>query len=77
MHTQKTSTASESKVAPEAVYRSSKIHYIQDLINMEPCTLWGKFLLGECKGHAFFGPQARACRSSTRCVNSKRARHHC
>ena len=29
---------------------------------MEPCTLWGKFLLGEREGHAFFGPQVRACR---------------
>ena len=29
---------------------------------MEPCTLWGKFLLGEREEYAFSGPQVRACR---------------
>ena len=64
MHTQENFNRFVIKVAPESSLQVFQIHYIQDLINMEPCTLWGKFLLGERKGHAFFGPQVRACRSS-------------
>ena len=39
---------------------SFRIPYIEDLINMEPCTLWGKFLLREREEHASSGPQAKA-----------------
>ena len=50
------------KVAPEGSLQGFQTPYIQDLINMEPCTLWGKFLLGEREDYAFSGPQVRACR---------------
>ena len=41
---------------------------------MEPCTLWGKFLLREREGYAFSGPQVRACREQQPgALNSKRA----
>ena len=74
MHTQENFNRFVIKVAPESSLQVFQIHYIQDLINMEPCTLWGKFLLGEREGYAFSGPQVRACREQQPgALSSKRA----
>ena len=62
MHTQGSFNRFVIKVAPEGSLQGFQTPYIQDLINMEPCTLWGKFLLGEREDYAFSGPQVRACR---------------
>ena len=62
MHTQGNFNRFLIKVTPEGSSRGFQIPYIQNLINMEPCTLWGKFLLREREEYAFSGPQVRACR---------------
>ena len=61
MHTQEDFNHVVFKVAPEGSLQGSQTPYIEDLINMEPCTLWGKFLLEELEECAFSGPQVRAC----------------
>ena len=41
---------------------------------MEPCTLWGRFLLKECEEYAFSGPQVWACMGQQPgALSSKRA----
>ena len=62
MHTQGNFNRFLIKVTPEGSSRGFQIPYIQNLINMEPCTLWGKFLVREREEYSFSGPQARACR---------------
>ena len=61
MHTQVDFNRFVIKVAPEGSSQGFQIPYVKDLINMEPCTLWGKFLLKEREEYAFAGPQVRAC----------------
>ena len=61
MHTQENSNRFVIKVAPEVSLQGFQIPYIEDLINMEPCTLRGKSLLEERKECAFSEPQVRAC----------------
>ena len=74
MHTQEHFNCFVTKVAPQGSLQGFHILYIKDLINMEPCTLWGKFLLGERDEAAFSGPQARACMGQhPDTLNSKRA----
>ena len=41
MHTQEDFNHVVFKVAPEGSLQGSQTPYIEDLINMEPCTLWG------------------------------------
>ena len=62
MHTQGNFNRFAIKVAPGGSLQGLPTPYIQDLISIEPCTLWGKFLSGEREGYAFSGAQARACR---------------
>ena len=62
MHTQGNFNHLLIKVATEGSSRGIQIPYIQSLISMEPCTLWGKFLVSGREEHSFSGPQARACR---------------
>ena len=74
MHTQEHFNCLVTKVAPQGRLQGFHIPYIKDLINMEPCTLWGKFLLGEREEAAFSGPQVRACMGQYPVtLNSKRA----
>ena len=61
MHTYEDFNRCVIKVAPEGSMQGFQIPYIGGFINMEPCTLWGKFLLIEREKYAFSGPQARAC----------------
>ena len=61
MHTQENFNRFVFKVAPKGSLQGFQSPYIEDLINMEPCTLWGKFLLEEREEYAFSGPQVRAC----------------
>ena len=61
MHTQEDFNRFALKVAPEGSLQGFQIPYIENLIKIEPCTLWGKFLLKEREEYAFSGPQARAC----------------
>ena len=62
MHAQRNFSRRVVKFAPEGNLQGFQILYIQVLINMEPCTLLGEFLLGEREEYAFSGPQVRACR---------------
>ena len=62
MHMQEDFNRLVIKVAPEGSPQGFHIPYIEDPINMEPCTLWAKFLLEEREEAAFSGPQIRACR---------------
>ena len=74
VHTQENSNRFLIKVAPEGSLQDFQIPYIGDLINMEPCTLWGKSLLEEREEYAFSGPQARACMGQQPgALSSKRA----
>ena len=74
MHTQEDFNRFVTKVAPEGSLQGFQIPYIEDLINMEPCTLWGRFLLKEREEYAFSGPQVRACMGQQPgALNSKRA----
>ena len=45
MHTQEDFNRFVIKVAPEGSMQGFQIPYIGNFSNMEPCTLWGKFLL--------------------------------
>ena len=47
MHTQGSFNRFVIKVTPESSLQGFQTPYIQDLINMELCTLWGKLFLGE------------------------------
>ena len=74
MHTQENSSRVVTKVAPEGSLQGSQIPYIEDLISMEPCTLWGKFLVEEREEWAFSEPQVRACMGQQPgALNSERA----
>ena len=74
MHTQEDFNRLVIKVAPEGSLQGFHIPYIEDPINMEPCTLWAKFLLEEREEAAFSGPQIRACMGQqSGALNSKRA----
>ena len=74
MHTQEDFNRFVTKVAPEGSLQGFQIPYIEDLINMEPCTLWGRFLLKEREEYAFSGPQVRACMGQQPgALSSKRA----
>ena len=73
MHTQEDFNRFVIKVAPEGSLQGFRIPYIEDLINMEPCTLWGRFLFEECEEYAFSGPQVRACRGQQPGALSNRA----
>ena len=61
MHKQEDFNSFVIKATPESSLRSFRIPCIKDLINMEPCTLWGKFLLGKREEDAIPGPQVRTC----------------
>ena len=61
MHTYEDFNRCVIKVAPEGSMQGFQIPYIGSFSNMEPCTLWGKFLLRGGEKYAFPGPQARAC----------------
>ncbi len=74
MHTQEEFNRFALRMAPEDNLQSFQIPYIEDLINIEPCTLWGKFLLREREEYAFSGPQVRACMGQQPgALSSKRA----
>ena len=76
MHTQKNLNRCVFKVAPKGNLQGFQSSYIEDLINLEPCTLWGESLLEVREEYAFSGPQVRACmghQSST--MSSKGALH--
>ena len=74
MHMQGNFNRFTIKVAPGGSLQGFPTPYIQDLISIEPCTLWGKFLSGEREGYAFSGTQARACREQQPgALSSKRA----
>ena len=74
MHTQRDFNPFVIKVAPESSLQGFQIPYIEGLIDMEPGTLWGKFLLRRREGYAFSGPQVRACmRQQPGALSSKRA----
>ena len=60
MHTQVDLNRIVIKVTPEGSMQGFPIPYSEGFINMEPCTLWGKFLVIEREKYAFPGPQARA-----------------
>ena len=53
MHTYEDFNRCVIKVAPEGSMQGFQIPYIGDFINMEPCTLWGKFLLRGVKSMPF------------------------
>ena len=61
MHTQEDFNHFVLKAAPEGSLQGSQFSDIEDLINMESCTLWGKFLLKELEEGAFSGHQVRVC----------------
>ena len=61
MHTQEEINRFALRMSSVDSLQSFQIPYIEDLINIEPCTLWGKFLLKEREEYAFSGPQVRAC----------------
>ena len=74
MHTQEDFNRFVIKVAPEGSLQGFHIPYTEDLISMEPCTLWAKFLLEEREEAAFSGPQIRAYMGQQPgALNSKRA----
>ena len=74
MHTQRDFNPFVIKVAPESSLQGFQIPYIEGLIDMEPGTLWGKFLLRRREEYAFSGPQVRACmRQQPGALSSKRA----
>ena len=74
MHTQEDFNRLVIKVAPEGSLQGFHIPYIEDPIDMEPCTLWTKFLLEEREEAALSGPQIRACRGQQPgALNTKRA----
>ena len=74
MHTQEDFNRFVIKVAPEGSLQGFRIPYIEDLINMEPCTLWSRFLSKEGEEYAFSGPQVRACMGQQPgALSSKRA----
>ena len=50
MHTQENSNRFVIKVAPEGSLQGFQIPYIEDLINIEPCTLRGKSLFRGAQG---------------------------
>ena len=78
MHTQGSFNRFVVKVTPESSLQGFQTPYIQDLINMELCTLWGKFFLGEREGYAFSGPQVRACgEQQPGALSSKWLCNHC
>ena len=60
MHTQENRFV--INVAPEGSLQGFQIRYIEDLINLEPCTLRGKPLFEERNECAFPEPQIRACK---------------
>ena len=60
MHTQEEFNRFALKMSPEDNLQGFQIPYIKDLIDTEPCTLWGKFRLKEREKSVFSGPQARA-----------------
>ena len=73
MHTQEEFNRFALKMSLEDNLQGFQIPYIEDLIDIEPCTLWGKFLLKEREKYAFSGPQARACmRRQPGALSSKR-----
>ena len=73
-HTQEEFSRFALKMSSEGSLQGFQIPYIEDLINIEPCTLWGKFLLKEREEHAFSGPQVRACmRQQPGALSSRRA----
>ena len=73
MHTQEEFNRFALKVSVEDSLQGFQIPYIEDLIDIEPCTLWGKFLLKEREKYAFSGPQARAyMRQQPGALSSKR-----
>ena len=73
MHTQEDFNRFAINVAPEGSLQGFHIPYIKNLINMEPCALWAKFL-EEPEESAFSGPQNRACMGQQPgALNSKRA----
>ena len=61
MHTQEEFNRFALKMSSEDSLQGFQIPYIEDLINIDPGTLWGKFLLKEREEYAFSGPQVRAC----------------
>ena len=61
MHTQEEFNRFALKMSSEDSLQGCQIPYIEGLINIEPCTLWGKFLPNEREEYAFSGPQVRAC----------------
>ena len=61
MHKQENFNPFVFKTAPKGSLQDFQNPYIEDLTNMEPCILWGKFLLEEREEYAFSRLQARAC----------------
>ena len=55
MHTQEEFNRCALKVSLEDSLQGFQIPYIEDLIDIEPCTLWGKFLLKERENMHFLG----------------------
>ena len=49
------------KVATKGSLQGFQCPYSEDLINLEPCTLWGKYLLEVRKNYACYKPQVQAC----------------
>ena len=74
MHTQEDFNHFVIKVAPEDSLQGFHIPCTEELISMEPCTLWAKFLMEGCEEAAFSGPQIRAYMGQQPgALNSKRA----
>ena len=74
VHTQANFNRFAVKEAPEGSLQGFYTPYNEDLISMEPCTLWTKFLLKERGGALFSGPQIQACSGQQPgATNSKRA----
>ena len=73
MHTQEEFNRFALRLSLRDNLQGFQIPYIEDLIDIEPCTLWGKFLLKEREKYAFSGPQARAyMRQQPGALSSKR-----
>ena len=61
MHMQEDFNRLVFKVATKGSLQGFQCPYIEDLINLEPCTLWGKYLLEVREEYAFSRPQVQAC----------------
>ena len=73
MHTQEDFNRFVIKVAPEGSLQGFHIPYIEDPINMEPCTLWAKFLLESAKSCLFWTPDPGVQGQQPGALNTKRA----